>query len=127
MKKKRFSVEQIVGILKQAEVGVPVAELVRKVGISEQTFYRWKKQDIGLEIDQVRQLKQLQEENQRLKRLVADLTLDKTMLQDVLAKNSEASATPPGRSVPVRGLRGERAARLWGIAVTPRDVSIPKP
>ena len=86
MKKKRFSVEQIVGILKQAEVGVPVRELVRREGISEQTFYRWKKQYVGLEIDQVRQLKQLQEENQRLKRLVADLTLDKTMLQDVLAK-----------------------------------------
>ena len=74
------------GVLKQAEVGVPVAELVRRVGISEQMFYRWKKQYVGLEIDQVRQLKQLQEENQRLKRLVADLTLDKTMLQDVLAK-----------------------------------------
>ena len=59
---------------------------MRQVGISEQTFYRWKKQYVGLEIDQVRQLKQLQEENQRLKRLVADLTLDKTMLQDVLAK-----------------------------------------
>lgn len=86
MKKKRYSVEQIVGILKQAEVGLPVGELVRKVGISEQTFYRWKKQYVGLEIDQVRQLKQLQEENQRLKQLVADLTLDKTMLQDVLAK-----------------------------------------
>ncbi len=86
MKQKRVSVEQIVGILKQAEVGVPVAELVRRVGISEQTFYRWKKHYVGLEIDQVRQLKQLQEENQRLKRLVADLTLDKTMLQDVLAK-----------------------------------------
>ena len=86
MKKKRFSVEQIVGILKQAEVGVAVRELVRREGISEQTFYRWKKQYVGLEIDQVRQLKQLQEENQRLKRLVADLTLDKTMLQDVLAK-----------------------------------------
>lgn len=56
MKKKRFSVEQIVGVLKQAEVGVPVAELIRKVGISEQTFYRWKKQYVGLEIDQVRQL-----------------------------------------------------------------------
>ncbi len=67
-------------------MGVPVGELVRKVGISEQTFYRWKKHYVGLEIDQVRQLKQLQEENQRLKRLVADLTLDKTMLQDVLAK-----------------------------------------
>jgi putative transposase len=79
-------VEQIVGVLKQAEVGVPIGELVRRVGISEQTFYRWKKQYAKLEIDQVRQLKQLQEENQRLKRLVADLTLDKTMLQDVLAK-----------------------------------------
>ena len=86
MRKKRFSVEQIVGILKQAEVGVAVRELVRREGISEQTFYRWKKQYVGLEIDQVRQLKQLQEENQRLKRLVADLTLDKTMLPDVLAK-----------------------------------------
>ena len=86
MKKKRFSVEQIVGVLKQAEVGVPIGELVRQVGISGQTFYRWKKQYAKLEIDQVRQLKQLQEENQRLKRLVADLTLDKTMLQDVLAK-----------------------------------------
>ena len=78
--------EQIVGILKQEEVGVPVRELVRREGISEQTFYRWKNQYVGLEIDQVRQLKQLQKENQRLKRLVADLTLDKTMLQDVLAK-----------------------------------------
>ena len=62
MKRKRFSVEQIVGVLKQAEVGVPVAELIRKVGISEQTFYRWKKQYVGLEVDQVRQMKQLQEE-----------------------------------------------------------------
>ena len=77
VKKKRFSVEQIVGILKQAEVGVPVAELIRKVGISEQTFYRWKKRYAKLKIDQVRQRKLLQEENQRLKRLVADLTLDR--------------------------------------------------
>ena len=86
MKRKRYSVEQNVAILKQAEVGVPVAELIRQVGISEQTFYRWKKQYIGLEADQVRQLRQVQEENLRLKRLVAELTLDKTMLQDVLAK-----------------------------------------
>ena len=83
---KKFSVEQIVGVLKQAEVGVPVAELIRKVGISEQTFYRWKKQYVGLEVDQVRQMKQLQEENTRLKQLVAELSLDKTMLQDVLRK-----------------------------------------
>jgi putative transposase len=86
MKRKRFSVEQIAAVLKQAEVGVPVGELIRKVGISEQTFYRWKKQYAGLEVDQVRELKQLQEENARLKRLVADLALDKTMLQDVLSK-----------------------------------------
>jgi putative transposase len=86
MKKKRFSVEQIVGVLKQAEVGVPVAELIRKVGVSEQTFYRWKKQYVGLESDQVREMKQLQDENSRLKQLVAELSLDKTMLQDVLQK-----------------------------------------
>jgi len=86
VKRKRFSVEQIVGILKQAEVGVPVAELCRQAGISEQTFYRWKKQYVGLQVDQVRQLKQLQEENARLKKLVAELSLDKTMLQDVLSK-----------------------------------------
>ena len=75
MKHKRFTVEQIVAVLKQAEAGVPLAELIRRVGISEQTFYRWKKQYVGLEVDQVRQLKQLQEENTRLKQLVADLTL----------------------------------------------------
>jgi len=86
VKQKRFNVEQIVAVLKQAEAGVPLAELIRRVGISEQTFYRWKKQYVGLEVDQVRELKQLQEENSRLKRLVADLTLDKVMLQDVLSK-----------------------------------------
>ncbi len=64
-----------------------MAELIRRVGISEQTFYRWKKQFTGLEIDQVRQLKQLQDENGRLKKLVAELTLDRAMLQDVLRKN----------------------------------------
>ena len=86
MKQKRLNVEQIVAVLKQAEAGVPLVELIRRVGISEQTFYRWKKQYVGLEVDQVRELKQLQEENSRLKRLVADLTLDKAMLQDVLSK-----------------------------------------
>jgi len=86
MKKRRFSVEQIVGVLKQADVGVPVAEVIRKVGISEQTFYRWKKQYTGLESDQVREMKQLQDENGRLKQLVAELSLDKTMLLDVLRK-----------------------------------------
>jgi len=84
--KKKFSVEQIVSVLKRAEVGVPIAELIRKVGISEQTFYRWKSKYVGLEVAQVRQLKQLRDENTRLKHLVAELTLDKTMLQGVLRK-----------------------------------------
>jgi putative transposase len=87
MKETRFSVEQIVGILKQVEVGVPIAELIRKVGISEQTFYRWKKQYVGLESDQARELKQLQNENGRLKQLVAELGLDKLVLKDITSGN----------------------------------------
>jgi putative transposase len=83
MKKKRFAMEQIVAVLKQAELGMPVGDLTRQVGISEQTFYRWKKQYAGMQSDQVRELKQLQEENGRLKRLVAELSLDKAILQDV--------------------------------------------
>ena len=81
-----FSVEQMIGVPKQAQVGVPVAEVIRKAGISEQTFYRWKAKYAGLEVDEVRKMAQLQEENLRLKQLVAELTLDKTMLQDVLSK-----------------------------------------
>ena len=86
MKRKRFSVEQIVAVLKQAELGMPVAEVIRRVGISEQTFYRWTKQYAGLQSDQVRELKQLQDENARLKKLVAELSLDKAILQDINAK-----------------------------------------
>ena len=86
MKKSRFSVEQIVAVLKQVQAGLPVADAIRKMGISEQTFYRWKKVYGGLESDQVRELKQLQDENARLKRLVADLSLDKVILQDINAK-----------------------------------------
>jgi len=108
VKKKRFSVEQIVAVLKEAELGTPVADLIRKVGISEQTFYRWKKVYGGLEPSQARKLKQLEEENAKLKRLVADLSLDKIMLQDVVKKSGEALGAP--RHDPVHGdaLRGER-------------------
>ena len=86
MKRKRFSVEQIVAVLKQAEAGLPVADLIRQVGTSEQTYYRWKKQYAGLQSDQVRELKLLQDENARLKKLVAELSLDKAILQDVNSK-----------------------------------------
>jgi putative transposase len=86
VKRKRFSVEQITGILKQAELGTPVAELLRQHGISEQSYYRWKKQYGGMEPSEARELRELREENAKLKRLVADLSLDKVMLQDVLQK-----------------------------------------
>ena len=86
MKKKRYSTEQIVSALKQAEMGMPVADLIRQMGITEQTYYRWKKKYGGLESDQVRELKQVLEENTRLKKLVAELSLDKAVLQDVLSK-----------------------------------------
>jgi len=86
VKRKRFSVEQIVAVLKQAELGAPVADLIRHLGIAKQTFYRWKQRYAGLESEQVRQFKHLQEENAKLKGLVADLSLDKVMLQNVLTK-----------------------------------------
>lgn len=86
MKKKRFSVEQISGILKQAGLGAPIPELCRQHGISEQSYYRWKKVYGGMEPSEARELKALRDENTKLKRLVADLSLDKVMLQDVVQK-----------------------------------------
>lgn len=100
MKKKRFSVEQITAVLQQAEQGVPVGDLCRKVGISEQSFYRWKKVYGGLQPSEARKLKQLREENAKLKRLVADLALDKVMLQDLVQKGSEACGAARGRALP---------------------------
>lgn len=86
MKKKRYSTEQIVAALKQVDMGMPIADLIRQLGISEMTYYRWKKKYAGLESDQVRELKQVLDENARLKKLVAELSLDKAVLQDVLSK-----------------------------------------
>ena len=87
MKKTRFTEQQIAFVLKQAETGTMVAEVVRKMGSSKATFYNWKKNDACLCITELRRLKQLEEENARLKKIVADLSLDKEMLQDVLKIN----------------------------------------
>lgn len=86
MKASKFTEEQIAFALKQAETGTPVKEVIRKMGITEQTFYRWKQKYGGMMSSDVRKLKQLEEENRQLKKLVADLSLDKQMLQDVLSK-----------------------------------------
>jgi putative transposase len=84
--KKKFTEEQIAYALKQAEQGTPVVEVIRKMGITEQTYYRWKKKYGGLGMSELRRLKQLEEENRKLKQMVADLSLDKHMLQEVLSK-----------------------------------------
>ena len=84
MPRKRFTNEQIAFALRQAENGATVDEVCRKMGMSEPTFYRWKKQFVGMGVPEIRRLKQLEDENSKLKRLVADLTLDRSMLQDVL-------------------------------------------
>ena len=86
MKRKRFSQEQIIAILKEAESGLPVKELVRKHGIAEQTFYRWRNKYGGMEISEAKRLKALEDENARLKRMVAEQALDIQMLKDVNSK-----------------------------------------
>jgi putative transposase len=86
MNKSNFTEQQIAFALKQADLGTPVEEVCRKIGISDATFYNWKKKYGGLGPSELRRLRQLEEENTKLKRLVADLSLDKVMLQDVLSK-----------------------------------------
>ena len=86
MKRKRYSAEQIVYALRQVESGSAAVELCRKLGVSEQTFYRWKKKYSGVGVSELRELRQLREENRKLKLLVADLSLDKHILQEVLSK-----------------------------------------
>ena len=87
MRTGQFTEQQVVAALRQAENGTPVGEVCRKLGISEQTFYRWKRKYAGIGVAELRRLRQVEDENRRLKQLVADLTLDRQMLQEALRKN----------------------------------------
>jgi putative transposase len=86
MKRQRYSEEQIIGILKEAEAGVPLADLVRKHGISSASFYAWRKKYGGMEVSDAKKLRALQDENRRLKKLVADLSLDNQLLKEISEK-----------------------------------------
>ena len=99
MKSSRYTPEQVAFGLRPAEEGTPVSEVCRKMGISEQTFYRWKKKFRGMGVAEVRRLRVLEEENRKLRQLVADLSLDKQMLQDVLRKKPRSLLNcDPGQS-----------------------------
>ena len=86
MPKKGHTAEQIIGALKQYESGEKVAEICRKLGVSQASFYTWKKQYAGMGVQELRELRQLRDENSRLKRLVADLSLDRQILQEIVSK-----------------------------------------
>lgn len=101
MKRSKYTEEQIAFALRQAESGISVGEVCRKMGVSEKTFYNWRHKYGGLGVSELRRLRQLEEENRKLKQLVADLSLGKAMLQDVFSKSSEASGE--------KGPRGEIA------------------
>jgi len=87
MKKVKYSEEQIIGVLKEAEAGMPIVELCRKYGISDATYYNWKAKYGGMTVSDAKKLKQLEDENRRLKQIVADLSLDNQALKAVISKN----------------------------------------
>jgi putative transposase len=107
-RKSKFTEQEIIYALKQVEAGVPLKEPCRKYGVSEQTFYRWRSKYGGMAPSELQRLKQLEQENQQLKKLVADLSLDKHVLQEVLAKKSEAGAQGDVLAVPARESSGRR-------------------
>src|SRR2546427_7411545 len=126
MKRSTFSEEQIVSAIRQAEAGTPVGDLCRQLGVSEATFYAWKKKYAHLGVSELRRLRQLEDENARLKRLVDDLTLDKHMLSRRCEKTPEARAPSGARRVVSGDVPGQLRAGLSAGAVQPGRVVSPE-
>jgi putative transposase len=127
MRKKTFTEEQIALALREAETGTPLTEVCRKLGVSEQSFYRWKRKYMGMGVAELRRLKQLEEENRKRKKIVADLMLDKQMLQDVLKKKSgEAGAQASAERISGGGVPGQRAAGMRNDGIPSEHGSVPK-
>jgi transposase-like protein len=129
MSKKRHTPEQIIRKLREAEVelakGQKVPAVCRKLEITEQTYYRWRKEYGGLRLDQAKRLKELEQENARLKRLVADLTLDKQILEEVTKKTSEPDEASRSCGSRSRAPRGVRTPSVPGPGATPIDSAPP--
>src|SRR5215813_14609329 len=127
MKRSKFSEEQVAYALRQVEAGTPVADVCRQLGVSEATFYAWKKKYAHLGVSELRRLRQLEEENHRLKRLVAELTLDKHMLAEALRKTPEARAPSGARRMVSGDVPGRLCAGLSAGAVQSGGVVSPQP
>jgi putative transposase len=124
MKKTSFTEEQIIAILKRADAGEKIGELCRQAGISDSTFHRWKAKYGGLELSELKRLKQLVDENRRLKQIVADLTLDNAALKDVLAKKGNARCTTDCRCCSPKAARFLTAAGVSSAPARPLDRAI---
>jgi putative transposase len=123
MKKSKFTEQQIAFALRQAETGTKVKEIIRQMGITEQTFYRWKRKFGGLGPSELRKLRLLEEETRRLKKLVADLSLDKAMLQEVIEKNYEGRSEAPSHRVHEGQLSGQRTSSVPCLTAGSRKLS----
>ena len=121
MKRNRFSEEQIIGILKEHEAGVPVADLCRRHGVSNASIYKWKAKYGGMDVSEAKRLKSLEDENAKLKKLLADTMLDNSALKDLPGENGSARRQAKGCRVSQGDLRDERAAGVHSARLLSHD------